>query len=454
VRQVDEAWLGIADAGRLFRSRDLSPVQLTQRLLERIARLDGRCNAFLAVTGELALSQARQAEAELAAGNDRGPLQGIPFALKDIIDVAGLPTTCHSRILRDNVATRDAPVVARLREAGAVLLGKVALHEFATGGPATDLPWPPARNPWNLALHPGGSSSGSGAALAAGFAPAAVGTDTGGSVRNPATCCGVVGMKPTFDLVSCEGVFPLAPSLDHVGPMTRDVEDNALLLEAMTGRRGAYTKDLRAGLQGLRIGVIEHFYTEEDSAHPEQLCGIAGAADAMRTLGARVERIRLPRLAEWRECGRVIQQFEQYAVHERWLKTRPQDYCELSRSKLRPGAVISQAEVQTARERRHALTREFERVMGTLDAAITLSNLEMPCRIDRPDEIARTYLRHLRMPFNVTGTPAMSVPTGFSADGLPLAMQIACKAHDEATLYRVAWAYSQALPSESRRPAL
>jgi aspartyl-tRNA(Asn)/glutamyl-tRNA(Gln) amidotransferase subunit A len=150
----------------------------------------------------------------------------------------------------------------------------------------------------------------------------------------------------------------------------------------------------------------------------------------------------------------VIQQFEQYAVHERWLKTRPQDYCELSRSKLRPGAVISQAEVQTARERRHALTREFERVMGTLDAAITLSNLEMPCRIDRPDEIARTYMRHLRMPFNVTGTPAMSVPTGFSADGLPLAMQIACKAHDEATLYRVAWAYSQALPSESRRPAL
>jgi aspartyl-tRNA(Asn)/glutamyl-tRNA(Gln) amidotransferase subunit A len=167
-----------------------------------------------------------------------------------------------------------------------------------------------------------------------------------------------------------------------------------------------------------------------------------------------VEPVRLPRLAEWRECGRVIQQFEQYAVHERWLKARPQDYCALSRSRLLPGAGISQAEVQAAREKRRALTREFERVMSTLDAAITLSNLEMPCRIDRPDEIARTYLRHLRMPFNVTGTPAVSVPTGFSADGLPLAMQIAGKAHDEATLYRVAWAYGQTWPSERRRPAL
>jgi aspartyl-tRNA(Asn)/glutamyl-tRNA(Gln) amidotransferase subunit A len=266
--------------------------------------------------------------------------------------------------------------------------------------------------------------------------------------------CGVIGMKPTFDLVSCEGFFPLAPSLDHVGPMTRDVEDNALLLEAMTGRRGAYTKDLRAGLQGLRIGIIEHFYTEDDSAHPEQLRGIRDAADAMRELGATVEPIRLPRLAEWRECGRVIQQFEQYAVHERWLKTRPQDYCELSRSKLLPGADISPAEVQAARDKRSALTAEFERVMSTLDAAITLSNLEMPCRIDRPDEITRTYLRHLRMPFNVTGTPAMSVPTGFSADGLPSAMQIAGKAHDEATLYHVARAYCQACSSERRRPAL
>jgi aspartyl-tRNA(Asn)/glutamyl-tRNA(Gln) amidotransferase subunit A len=222
----------------------------------------------------------------------------------------------------------------------------------------------------------------------------------------------------------------------------------------MTGRRGAYTKDLRAGLRGLRIGIIEHFYTEDDSAHPEQLRGIRDAADAMRGLGAAVEPVRLSKLAEWRECGRVIQQFEQYAVHEHWLKTRPQDYCELTRSKLLPGADISQADVQTVREERRALTREFERVMSTLDAAITLSNLEMPCRIDRPDEIARTYMRHLRMPFNVTGTPAVSVPTGFSADGLPLAMQIVGKAHDEGTLYRVAWAYRQASPSQGRRPAL
>ena len=450
--EADAAWLGVAEAGRLFRSRALSPVALTRRLLERIDRVDPKLNAFLLVTPGLALAQAREAEAELAAGRDRGPMHGIPYALKDIVDVAGLPTTCHSKILRDHRAERDAPVVTRLREAGAVLLGKTALHEFATGGPALDLPWPPARNPWNPALHPGGSSSGSGAALAAGLVPAAVGTDTGGSIRNPATCCGVVGMKPTFGLVSAEGVFPLAQSLDHVGPMTRGVEDNALMLAAMTGGTTNYAASLTQGVAGLRIGVIEHFYTEDAPANAEQVRAIGEAAAVLRGLGASVGGARLPALSEWSDCGRTIQQFEQYAVHKQWLASRPQDYCELSRAKLMPGEKISLADYEQAGRKRAELKAAFDRTMAGFDALITLSGLELPCRVDSPEDIARTYMRHARMPFNLTGTPALAVPTGFSADGLPLGMQIACKAHDEAMLYRVASAYERATRWSERHP--
>src|SRR5687768_6788146 len=218
---TDLAWLSVAEGSKLLRTRKLSPVEWTKALLDRIAAIDPVYNAFLIVMAERALAEAKQAEAEIAAGKWRGPMHGVPYAAKDIFDVAGMATTCHSKIRINHRATADAFVVRKLHEVGAVLLGKLALHEFATGGPAFDLPWPPARNPWDRNLHPGGSSSGSGAALAAGLAPATLGTDTGGSVRNPATCCGIVGIKPTYGAVSLSGVFPLTYSLDHVGPMTR-----------------------------------------------------------------------------------------------------------------------------------------------------------------------------------------------------------------------------------------
>src|SRR5436190_55191 len=244
------------------------------------------------VTADKALAQAKAAEAEIARGQWRGPMHGVPYAAKDIFDIEGMATTCHSKIRTDHRATSDAFVVKKLREAGAVLLGKVALHEFATGGPAFDLPWPPARNPWNRDLHPGGSSSGSGAALAAGMAPAALGTDTGGSVRNPATCCGIVGMKPTYGAVSLSGVFPLTHSLDHVGPMTRSVEDNAIFFHAIAGHgpddpttatraTPDCLTDLQAGLKGIRIGVIEHFYKEDAEADPDQVRAIVAAVDTI-----------------------------------------------------------------------------------------------------------------------------------------------------------------------------
>ena len=223
-------WLTAAEAAGAIRARRVSPVELTQALLDRIERLDPKLNVFIRLDGAAAMEAAKAAEAEIAAGRPRGPLHGVPVGVKDIIDVAGLPTTCHSKILMDNIAAADAVCVARLRGAGAIVLGKLSTHEFAIGGPSFDLPWPPARNPWNPDHHPGGSSSGSGAGIAAGLFPLALGSGTGGSVRNPASACGIVGLKPTYGLVSRRGVFPLSFTLDHVGPLTRSVADNALLL--------------------------------------------------------------------------------------------------------------------------------------------------------------------------------------------------------------------------------
>src|SRR4051812_49625775 len=257
----DLHWLSAAAASRAIATRELSPVELMQALLQRIERLDPKLNVFIRLDGDAAMAAARAAEAEIAAGRSRGKLHGVPVGIKDIIDVAGLPTTCHSKILIDNVASADAVCVARLRGAGAIVLGKLSTHEFAIGGPSFDLPFPPARNPWNPDHHPGGSSSGSGAGVCAGLFPLALGSDTGGSVRNPASCCGIVGLKPTYGLVSRRGVFPLSFTLDHVGPMTRTVADNALLLDAIAGHdpldpgsaaapAGHYASSLEGGVHG------------------------------------------------------------------------------------------------------------------------------------------------------------------------------------------------------------
>jgi aspartyl-tRNA(Asn)/glutamyl-tRNA(Gln) amidotransferase subunit A len=451
----DLAYLSVAEGSQLLRAKKLSPVEWTTALLDRIAAIDSNTNAFLVVTADKALAQAKVAEAEIAKGNWRGPMHGVPYAAKDIFDIEGMATTCHSKIRTDHRAGADAFVVKKLREAGAVLLGKVALHEFATGGPAFDLPWPPARNPWNRDLHPGGSSSGSGAALAAGLAPAALGTDTGGSVRNPATCCGIVGMKPTYGAVSLNGVFPLTYSLDHVGPMTRNVEDNAIFFHAIAGHdpddpttakrdTSDCLTDLKSGLKGLRIGVIEHFYREDAAADPDQVRAIEQAVGVLQQLGASVKTIRLSPLSLWTDCNRTIHQAEAYAVHERDVQERPEDFSALTRNRLLPGAFVSAAKYIKAQQLRAALCREFAEAMRGLDAVVTLSSLLLPCRIDDLAAVARTYDQQCRLVFNVTGTPAISVPTGHTADGVPLAMQIAGRAFAEAMVYQIAQAYCEA----------
>jgi aspartyl-tRNA(Asn)/glutamyl-tRNA(Gln) amidotransferase subunit A len=462
---TDLAWLSVAEGSRLLRGKKLSPVEWTKSLLDRIATIDPQYNAFLVVTADKALAQAKTAEAEITKGQWRGPMHGVPYAAKDIIDIEGMATTCHSKIRIDHRAASDAFVIRKLNDAGAILLGKTALHEFATGGPAFDLPWPPARNPWNRDHHPGGSSSGSGAALAAGMAPAALGTDTGGSVRNPATCCGIVGMKPTYGAVSLGGVFPLTHSLDHTGPMTRTVEDNAILFHAIAGHdpddptsttreAGDCLKDLNAGLKGLRVGVIEHFYQEDAPADPDQVRGIEAALDVLRQLGAEVRPIRLSPLSLWTDCNRTIHQSESYSIHQRDMQTRPEDFCALTRARMLPGAFVPAAKYIRAQQLRVALCREFSEAMRGLDAVVTLSSLLLPCRIDDPAAILRTYDQQCRLVFNVTGTPAISVPTGFSANGLPLAMQIAGRAFAEPMVYRVAHAYYEATGFANKRPPM
>ncbi len=459
------AYLTVAEAAERIRSRQLSPVDYTTALIARIDRLEPKLDVFVTLAAERALEAARAAEAEIAAGGWRGTFHGIPYALKDIVDAEGLPTTGHSKILIDNVAGSDAHVTAKLRAAGAILLGKVSTHEFAIGGPSFDLPWPPARNPWHRDHFPGGSSSGSGVGLAAGCFPAAIGTDTGGSIRNPASLCGIVGMKPTYGLVSRRGVLPLSFALDHVGPMTRTVRDNALMLQAIAGLDDGdpasadavipnYAADLDRGVRGLRIGVIRHFYRKDVEADAEQVTAIEAAIDLFAKEGAVIREITLPALADFSACGQIILAAEAYAVHEHWLRSRPQDYGARARERLLAGAGLTAAQYLQAVRWRLALKERALAAFADIDVAVTASSMDPACRIDDVEALARNYWRQARMPFNVTGQPAIVIPAGFARGGLPLSLQIVGHPFCETMCYRVAVAYERAMAWVAQHPSL
>ncbi len=462
---TDLAWMGITEASSLMRGRELSPVEYVEALFRRADALDNRLHAYIHPTREIALRSAREAEAEIAAGRYRGTLHGIPYGLKDIIDYAGVPTTAHSRLLDGNVPDRDAAVTERLTAAGCVLMGKMATHEFALGGPSWDLPWPPPRNPWNTDHFTGGSSSGSAAAVAAGLLPAALGTDTGGSVRGPASLCGIVGMKPTYGRVSRRGVFPLAFTLDTVGPLTRTVEDNALLLTAIAGHDPLdpasarvpvpdFAADLGAGVRGLRVGLIRHFYAKDMVADPEVSGAVEEAVEVLAGLGAEARELQLEPLELYAACSRTLITSEAYAVHEKWLRERPDDYGASLRQRLLPGAFVRAVDYVHATRLRRRLVEQFEHAMEGFDVAVTVSSMDPPPRIEDADEIARTYPRQARQPFNVIGVPALALPVGYTRSGLPLSMQIAGRAFEEAAVYRAAAAYEQATGWISRRPPL
>ncbi|HEX5327678.1 MAG TPA: amidase [Acetobacteraceae bacterium] len=440
--------LSIATMGRQLRAGAVSSETLTRDALTRIGERDGVLNAFILLTCDRALADARHADADFKAGRDRGPMHGIPYALKDIYDTAGIATTCHSRLRQHHVPEHDSAVAARFAEGGAVLLGKLATHEFAIGGPSFDLPWPPARNPWNTEHITGGSSSGSGAAIAAGMLRMATGSDTGGSIRGPAAWCGTAGIKPTYGRVSRCGVFPLSWTLDHCGPLARSVEDCAIALQVMAGHDAqdpasadVPVPDLLAGLErgvaGLRIGIPRGFFVTAKLVTAEVLGAIDRVVGLLRDAGASVEDIELPDYAIFAAAGRVIMMAEAFAIHRADMQSRLTDYAEATAGRFMLGALIGAADYIDALRTRRELVDAVSAVLSRCDALLTASALTPAPRFDAVPDALSSVSPMQTIPFNVTGHPAMSVPVGLSPDHLPLSVQVVGRPFDEAMVLRV-----------------
>jgi aspartyl-tRNA(Asn)/glutamyl-tRNA(Gln) amidotransferase subunit A len=461
---TDLHYLSLTEAARLIEARRLSPVELTQAYLNRIEAVDGQLNAYLTVTAEQALAAAKAAEAEIAAGHYRGPMHGIPFALKDIYCTNGIRTTGHSRTRADYVPGFDATTVAKLYEAGAVLLGKLATHEFAHGGPSFDLPWPVARNPWNTEHATGGSSSGSGAALAAGLIGASLGSDTGGSIRNPAGLCGLVGLKPTYGLVSRSGVYSNSFSYDHAGPMTWTVEDCAILLQAIAGHDPKdpasataevpdYRADLGAGVKGLRIGVLRHLYEEDIQVPPSLKAALEQAYDVLRSLGATLEDARIRPAEDYHNVKITGAESELFSVHEPVLRTRLADFGADFLGRALGALLISGPDYVQASRMRRQMIAEMAPLYERYDVLLT-AGPGPAGRLDAWRTINFWRGHNITAPFNCTGGPALAQCIGLTDDGLPLSMQVAGRPFTDAMVLRVAKAYEDATPWRSRRPML
>ena len=445
---MDTRDLSIVEMGRDLRSGAVTSLQLTQDALGRIAEKDGALHAFVLVTEDLALAQAKRADAELKAGSDRGPFHGIPYALKDIYDTAGIRTTCHSKLRINNIPEKNSVVAGRFDAAGAVLLGKLATHEFALGGPSFDLPFPPARNPWNPDHVTGGSSSGSATAIASRMVRMAMGSDTGGSIRGPAAWCGLVGIKPTYGRVSRRGVFPLSWALDHCGPLSRNVEDSVLTMQLLAGHDPYdaasadvpvpdYRADLNKGVAGLKIGIPRDFFIAASATTHDTLAGIERTAAQLRAAGAAVESVKLPDYALFAAAGRVIMMAEAYAIHEADMRDRLLDYGEITANRFVLGATVTAADYIAALRVRRELTDAVNAALRKYDALLCLSALNTAPRFDATVDTLSTAAPMQTIPFNVTGHPAMSVPVGLGSDGLPVGVQVVGRAFDEAMVFRV-----------------
>ncbi len=456
--------LSIAEAARLIERRRLSPVELTQAYLDRIETFDPQLNAYLTVAADRALARARTAEAEIVAGGYRGPMHGIPFALKDIYCTRGIRTTCHSRTRADYVPDFDATTVTKLYDGGAVLLGKLSTHEFAHGGPSFDLPWPTARNPWNREHFTGGSSSGSGASVAAGLAPGSLGSDTGGSIRNPAALCGLVGLKPTYGLVSRSGVFTNSFSYDTAGPMTWTVEDCAIMLQAIAGHDPKdpasadydlpdYRADLSAGVKGLRIGVLRHLYEDDVPVAASVKAALEQAYDVLRGLGAVVEDARIRPASDYHAVKITGAETELLSVHEPVLRQRLNDFGADFLGRALGALLISGADYMQASRQRRAMIAEMEPLYARYDVLLT-AGPGPAAKLDAWRTINFWQRNSLTTPFNVTGGPALVQCIGFTDDGLPLSMQVVGRPFADAMVLRVAKAYEDATKWKRRRPVL
>ena len=459
----DLCYLAIREAGALLRDKKLSPVELTRAHLDRVEQLDGTLRAFITVLGDSALDQARAAENEILQGAYRGPLHGIPIGLKDLYDTAGVRTTAGSRVNAGRVPTVDSTVAARFTSAGAILLGKLAMNEFAVGGPDPSAGFPVSRNPWNTARSTGGSSTGSAAAVAAGLCMGAMGSCTRGSIRAPASFCNIVGLKPTYGRVSRAGVIPLSWTLDHCGPMTRTVEDAALMLEPIAGRDPgdpttaevpvqAYASELERDVRGLRSGVPRHFFfATRPEVDAETQTRADEALKIMEGLGASVEEVEIPALHQSDAAALVILLGEGYAYHERTLRARPHDYGDLLRTELQVGALFTSTDYIQAQRLRSALKRQYAEALHRVDVIASPTFAIAAPPIDAPG-LAVTAMPSFTGPYNLTGLPAVSVPCGFTAEGLPVGLQIAGRPFDESMVLRAAYAYEQASRWFERHP--
>ena len=469
---MDPTQLSAAEASRAIAAGELSPVALTDAYLDRIAALDGELHAYVLVLADEARAAAAQAAAELKQGRSRGPLHGIPIGLKDIYKTRGIRTTAGSNVYIDHLPDEDAETWVRLRAAGAILLGKQETHEFAIGGPDFTLPFPPARNPWNTAHYPAGSSSGSAAAVGAGLCAAAMGSDTGGSIRGPAAYCGLIGLKPTYGRVSRRGVFPLSYTLDHCGPLTRTVEDCAMLMQVLAGHDPLdpasadipvpdYGRALSQRLDGITIGVIRHWHERDavagfgqDSApSPHYLAVFDVACRALESLGAKLVDLSLSPLVDYADANRAIMLSEAYALHERDFRERPHLFGRHMFARIGLGAFLSAADYVEAMRQRRELCLEMAKEFSRVDLIVS-ANATGPAP---PIEAVGTFSTFERAsytaPYNITGLPALSVPIGFE-NGLPLAFQIAGRPFDESGVMRAGFAFEQATDFHKQRPAL
>jgi len=455
--------LSLTGLAREFWARRLSPVEVVRVLLGRIEADD--TNSFVTVTAERALEEASRAESEILAGRYKGPLHGVPVALKDIIYTGGIRTTMGSALYAGHVPDHSATVARKLEEAGSILIGKTNTHEFAYGPTGDQSHFGPTRNPHDTRRITGGSSGGSGAAIAANLCYGALGSDTGGSIRIPAALCGGVGMKPTFGRVGKMGVFPLSWSLDHVGPITRTVEDNALFLNSLAGHDSEdpyavdlppedFTRDLERGLQRAGIGIPTSFFTEHLDEQVE--ARLRQAAEVFVSVGAEVREVEIPNLWETLRAQRLVLAAEAYAVHEERLENEPEKFGEEARERLMEGARPRAYRYANARRRGMLATEEFDRALDGVDVLLTptlpISATEIGQReinIGDYEEPVRSALTRFTGPTDLTGHPSLSVPCGTTASGLPVGLQLIGRHFEEATLYRFAHAYEDAVVSEA-----
>ena len=455
----------LAETAQLIRERQLSPVELTRACLDQIDRLNPALNCFITITAELALEQARQAEQALAKPSiQTGPLHGIPIALKDLFDTAGILTTAGSSFFFQHVPEQDAEVVRRIQQAGAILLGKLNMHEIALGVTNVNPHFGPCRNPWDSERVSGGSSGGSAVALAAGLCLGSLGSDSGGSIRIPASLCSVVGLKPTYGRVSLRGVLPLSWHTDHVGPLARTVQDVAILLSVIAGYDphdpsslqvpvDDYLTNLHIGVRGWRIALASGSYF--DDIEPDVKSAIESAAQTFEGLGARVEPVAFPGARRAAQANGLMVTSDAAAFHRQRLESQPQGFGHDVLQRLRFGAAYTSSEYIQARRSQTVLRRQFEQFFESYDVLLTPATPVAAPLIAGPDAVEQArLLTRFTAPFNLTGLPALSLPCGFTSQGLPIGLQIVARPWAEAALLRAAQAYEQATPWHSRTPEL